>query len=266
MNYRQKENGIALVGVALGMAVVVIIALAGYFVVLKTNKKVTESTGVSKTSVDAENKGVKIKHLGIDLGYYDASTNKAGDVAFTKGTLQFKRLFFEYGFIVPANSVGPEKKNPQPTFILPLGTKVHALIDGEVAEVPKLYSGDYSVMLQGKGSDLIFETEHVMNVKVKKGDIVKAGDVIAEVSDYDAKNYGGMGLVEIGVLKGSSDSKSPPSHLCPFAYLDESIQEETFKKILALQTSWESYIGDATIYNETATSIPGCAIVDPIEG
>lgn len=171
-------------------------------------------------------------------------------------------LFFDYGFNVPATSAGPEKKNPQPTFILPLGTKVHSLVDGEVFDVPKLYSNDYSVMVKAEGSELIFETEHVINVKVKKGDKVKAGDVIAEVSDYDAKNYAGMGLVEIGVLKGGN----PPSHLCPFDYLDDSIKDSTLKNITALQKSWEEYRGDSSIYDESKVVIPGCLTREPIEG
>jgi hypothetical protein len=102
----------------------------------------------------------------------------------------------------------------------------------------------------------------VINVTVKQGDKVKAGQVIAEVSDYDAKNYAGMGLVEIGVLKGGN----PPSHLCPFDYLDDSIKDATFRKITALQKSWEEYRGDVSIYDEAKVAIPGCLTRDPIEG
>ena len=128
--------------------------------------------------------------------------------------------------------------------------------------MPKLYSNDYSVMVQGEGSELIFETEHVINVKVKKGDKVKAGDVIAEVSDYSAHGYDGLGVVEIGVLKGGN----PPFHLCPFDYLDESIKEDTIKKIDALKKSWEQYRGDTSLYDESKEVTPGCLSKDPIEG
>lgn len=251
------------------LVVMIVVAAAvggvGYLVLTKSKDKTekNETKTTSSAAPEAAKKsGPKIKHLGVDLDTYDPATNKAGDFIFTKQKIEFSRLFFDYGFEVPANSVGPAKKNPQPTFILPLGTKVHALVDGEVFNVPKLYSNDYSVMVQAEGSDLIFETEHVINVKVKKGDTVKAGDVIAEVSDYDAKNYAGMGLVEIGVLKGGN----PPSHLCPFDYLDESIKENTLKNITALQKSWEEYRGDSTIYDESKVVIPGCLSRDPIEG
>jgi len=204
----------------------------------------------------------KIKHLGVNLDFYDEVTNKAGDFVFTKEKMAFNMLFMNFGYQIPATSAGPAKTNPQPTFILPYGTKVYSLVDGQVVDVPKLYSEDYSVMVKGEGSDLIFETEHVTNVKVKRGDEVKAGQVIAEVSDYDAKNWAGYSLVEIGVLKPGN----PPQHLCPFEYLDDSIKTQTLNRITALQKSWEKYRGDKSIYNEKKAVIPGCDTLDPIEG
>ncbi len=207
---------------------------------------------------------VKIKHLGVNLGPYDATTNRAGDFMFTRENMSFNLLFFNFGFVVPANSVGPEKVNPQPTFILPMGTKVHALIDGEVVSITKLYSNDYSVMLKGPGSDLIFELEHVINVTVAVGDQVRAGDVVAEVSGYDAHNYAGMGLVEIGILNAVGGGT--PTHLCPFDYLDESIRATTLQNISALQQAWETYRGDSNLYDQAAEVIAGCYRRTPVEG
>lgn len=207
---------------------------------------------------------VKIKHLGVNLGTFDPVTGRAGDFRFTRENMSFNLLFFNFGFVVPANSAGPAKVNPQPTFILPLGTKVHALIDGEVVSVTQLYSNDYSVMLKGPGSDLIFELEHVVNVTVKAGDQVRAGDIVAEVSGYDAHNYAGMGLVEIGILSGGNGGL--PLHLCPFDYLDDSIREATLQSITALQQAWESYRGDSSLYDEASVIVPGCYRRTPVEG
>lgn len=271
--FAHKKSGFAVLELLLIVVVIAVIGGVGYFVFSKNNSKSDQSDTSTnsapeeskKTDTSDESSGeVKIKHLGVELDYYDPNTNKAGNFEFTKEELSFDRLFFDFGFIVPANSAGPEKKNPQPTFIVPLGTKVHSLVDGVVYDVPKLYSDDYSVQIQGEGSELLFETEHVINVMVKKGDKVKAGDIIAEVSDYDAKNYAGLGLVEIGVLKGGDSG--PPKHYCPFDYLDDSIKDDLLAKITAFQKSWEEYRGDATIYDETNYAIPGCVMLDPIEG
>lgn len=231
----KNQHGFAALAVVLAVALIAVVVGALFFVKNKQNvNDPEEKTGQQQTTQTVPSQSsnktgeAKIKHIGVELDYYNKATNKAGDFLFTKEKLSFDRLFFDFGFEVPANSAGPAKKNPQPTFIVPLGTKVHALVDGTVNDVPKLYSNDYSVMIQGEGSQLIFETEHVINVTVKKGDVVKAGDVIAEVSDYDAKNYAGLGLVEIGILKGGGSG--PPQHLCPFDYLDDSIKEDTLKK------------------------------------
>lgn len=269
---KHKQHGFAVVEIIIVLLVVALIGGAVFFVFSKNNSETASVT--SSSTQDTQNQesekqpGVKIKHLGVNLDYYDPATNKAGDFVFTKAKFSagetMQMLFMNYGFVIPGNSAsgGQSKANPQPTFILPLGTKVHSLIDGEVFDVPKLYSDDYSVMVQGEGNDLIFETEHIINVKVKKGDKVKAGDVIGEVSGYSAHGYDGLGLVEIGILKGGNQ----PSHICPFDYLDDSIKDETLKKITALQKSWEEYRGDSSIYDESKIVTPGCESKDPIEG
>lgn len=243
---------VVIIIVSLGM----LVAIGAY--VFNKNSNNSKFADTSNTEVSE----AKIKHLGVNLDFYDEVTNKAGDFVFTKEKMAFDMLFMNFGYVIPTSSAGPAKANSQPTFILPYGTKVHSLVDGEVVDVPKLYSEDYSIMVKGEGSDLIFETEHVTNVKVKRGDKVKAGDVIAEVSDYDSKNWAGYSLVEIGVLKGGN----PPEHLCPFDYLDDSIKTQTLNRITALQKSWEDYRGDKKIYNEKKAVIPGCDTLEPIEG
>lgn len=196
---------------------------------------------------------VLIQNIGIDFD----------DFEFTREEISFNRLFFDYGFPIPANDLGDARRNPQPTFILPLGTEVTSLIDGVVVDVPKLYSGDFSVMVApDKNSNWVYETEHVINVRVAKGDRVRAGQVVAEVSDFDARNYGGLGLVEIGILKGGN----PPEHLCPFQYLDKSIKDEVETQILRHYKDWELFKGDITIFDEEALVSPGCLTLEAIEG
>jgi prepilin-type N-terminal cleavage/methylation domain-containing protein len=261
-NLKNNRRGFSVVELVVVLVVISAIGMIGYYSYGKFNEKQSAPVTSANSQEVAKKSPAKIKHIGFNLDYYDPATNKAGDMEFTKKAMSFPMMYMGYGFTVPASSAGPAKKNPQPTFILPLGTKVHALVDGEVFEVPKLYSNDYSVMIQGEGSDLIFETEHVINVVVKKGQKVKAGDVVAEVSDYDAKNWAGYGLFEIGVLKGGN----PPSHLCTFDYLDDSIKDDVNAKLTALMKSWEQYRGDTSIYDEASAESPGCVTRDPIEG
>lgn len=206
-----------------------------------------------------------LKSIGIDLNYYDSATSKAGAFVFSKEFLVgFEQPFMGFGYEIPAkfSATGKIKANPQPTFILPLGTPVFSLVDGIVAATPQLYSGDYSVQVNenGKMETWIYETEHVINLKVSVGDSVKVGQVVGEVSDFN-KNLGKFGLVEIGILKGSST----PQHVCPFAYLDPSIKEETFLKIKSLYQGWEQYIGNTNLYDESEP-LTGCVKLDSVEG
>lgn len=262
----KNQHGFSHVLLVILFAVIIgVIGFVGYTVL---NKKEVGSNNFSANPEQAAEKTeVKIKHLGINLGEFDPKTEMAGDLKFTKFEFpegSFDTIFVDYGRREPNNSAegNSERYNPQPTFLAPLGTKVHALIDGTVVDVPKLYSNDYSVHMQGEGSDLIFETEHVINVTVKKGDRVKAGDVIAEVSDYNGDKLDGLGLVEIGVLIPGN----PPKHACTFDFLDDSIKQQTLNQISSLQKAWETYKGDSSVYDEKTQVLPGCLSRDLIEG
>ena len=254
----------------IGLAVVILILSVGAFFVFSQNSnkiKQKESGDSSPSTVtqdqnDREEKQdeneppLKLKSIGVEFSEFK----------FTKEKLQFNRLFMGYGFVIPGNetSSGMDKSNPQPTYILPLGTPVRSLVDGVVANMPTLWSGDISIQITKSGQleRWVYEVEHVINPKVKVGDKVAAGQIIAEVGSFGNGDPAGFGAVEIGLLHGGGEG--PPEHVCPFLYLDESIKEETFEKMNAFFKSWEEYIGDESLYDESET--PGCLILDPIKG
>lgn len=252
-----SSKGFASIIIILILAVLV--AGAGMYFVKNSPQK------NDKANFSDDEPPLKLKSIGVNLDYYDPSTGKAGDFVFTRQKLQFDRLFMGYGFVIPANesSGGKDKSNPQPTFIVPLGTPVRSLVDGVVAAMPTLWSGDISIQVttDGKLQKWIYETEHVINPKVKIGDKVTAGQVIAEAGNFGNNAPAGFGVVEIGILKGGQ----MPEHICPFAFLDESIKEETEAKLLSLFKAWEEYKGDNTLHDESL-SPPGCLTKDPIEG
>ncbi len=224
---------------------------------LSDDRQVDQVNNVQTSPVsNSDEPPLKLKSIGVNFS----------DFKFTKEKLQFNRLFMDYGFVIPADSTstGKDKSNPQPTFVVPLGTPARSLVDGVVAAIPTLWSGDFSVQVtvDGKMQKWIYETEHLINPKVKVGDKVTAGQIVGEVSDFNSGAPEGFGTVEMGILKGGN----PPEHVCPFAFLDESIKGETLAKIKALYTSWEDYTGDKTLYDEDSYQVEGCLILDPIEG
>ena len=263
MKIKQKLNQSGVVHLVLIFVVTFLVAIVGYsgFRILQMR----ESTYTNENSQEkATSSKVKIKSMPVNIEAYDPETKRAGDIIFPEQKLPEgvqPVIFSEFGYKMPGNSANgyQSQPSPQPTFIVAAGTKIRAMIDGEVVNVTKLYSGDYSIHMKGSGSDLIFEHEHVIKPLVKVGDEVKAGAVIATASDYDAKNLFGLAVFEMGLLKGGN----PPIHLCVFDYLDDSIKQDTFDNINALKKSWEEFTGDSTLYDESS-AIPGCLSRDPI--
>lgn len=202
-----------------------------------------------------------LKSIGFKFDTYNPATLSAGDMKFTKTKLQFDQIFSPFGQPDPRNP-GSDAKNPQPVFILPLGTNVLSLVDGEVVEVKQIYSGDYTVMVaQNNKSPWIYETEHIKNPTVKIGDKVTAGQVLGIVSDYDTKNTPGFGLVEIGILHAGAVAE----HVCPFRYMDSSIKSKVNSDITKLYTAWETYLGK-NIYNQETHVSPGCVVETAVKG
>jgi len=240
------------------------LAIVGFFLTNKNNQSVPGSANTSSED-NSDTPPLLIKHLGINFDYYDPKTNRAGDIVFIKDKLEFDLIFFDYGFVIPGdtNSTGRDKSNPQPTFIVPLGTPARALVDGIVTAIPTLWSKDYSIHIttNGQMEKWIYETEHVINPKVKVGDRVTAGQIVGEVSNFNNSAPAGFGSVEIGIFKGGN----PPKHVCPFLYLDPSIKETIYAKLRAFYKAWNEYRGK-TIYNESSYSVPGCLALNEIEG
>lgn len=226
------------------------LAIGGYLFVNNNSQIINTSKENSDTPP------LLIKHLGIDFDK---------DLVFTKEKLEFDSIFFDYGFVIPANNsaTGRDKSNPQPTFIVPLGTPARSLVDGIVVAMPILWSGDYSIHVtaNGKMGRWIYETEHIINPKVKVGDKVTAGQTVGEVSNFNNSAPPGFGSVEIGILRGGN----PSNHVCPFLYLDSSIKEDVYAKLRAFYKAWNEYRGKI-IYNESSYSVPGCLTLSPIEG
>jgi len=209
-----------------------------------------------------------IENIGIEIDFYNDTTNKAGDFQFDTfmyswGDIYNEKIFYDYGDS-STNETGVIKLEPQPIFIAPLGTKVHAITDGVVSAISTLYSDDYTIqVIKENNPKWVYEHEHVINVSISIGDKVTAGQIIAEVSDYNQwlKNDG-YGVLDIGIL--TTDDEGNPLHHCPFMYLNESVRDDYYEKINDLYRSWEEYTGNSSLYAEDEHAIPGCITLDPI--
>jgi len=213
------------------------------------------------TTINDPWKPLPLKSIGFDLQPFDPATKSFGAMRFTK-KVPFDVIFADFG-AQDARSTDHSKRNPQPVFVLPVGTPVLATVDGVVVHVEKLYSGDWTIMVaENERSTYRYETEHVENVLVKVGDRVTGGQQIAEVSRYDEKNTPGFGLVEIGILRPQGSTIT--QHLCPFATVDPAYEEVLYPILTQLHAEWERHIGK-DVYPEP-TAVPGCQTTDPVNG
>ena len=230
-----------------------------------------------------------IETWGVSVAPYDPATKKAGDmyvgqIPFPTGSMQDSAIIYYGGG--PTRPTDPaDFVDPQMTFYVPIHTIVHATISGTVCWVKKLntgYSDDYSIGLgvsvsgqpacstdpnsgQGMGTVATWEHEHVMNPRVKVGDVVKAGDPIAEASYYTQDNWlykSGYALYEIGILTASPDGR--PMHVCPSLYLSPQARSTMLSQLATAARAYETNTG--TTYYDANTLATGCITDKPSIG
>ncbi len=262
----KNQKGFAHLGIALLLVVVLLVVGVAGAEVLKHQAKRTEASKAAAAS--AKDEPLLLKSIGFTIDYYDPATNHAGDMVFTHEdhdlSGSFHLIFADFGTQDPRSPGDDSKRNPQPTFVLPLGTKVHSLVDGVVVEIKDLYSGDQTIWVASSpSSKYIYETEHINNPVVKKGDHVTGGQVIGEVSSHDSQYHPGFGIVEIGILHSTS---TQAQHICPFHYLDPSIKADVQAKILNIHQAWMTYTGLPNLYDDTHAAEPGCFVTTAVNG
>jgi hypothetical protein len=222
-----------------------------------------------------------IKNWGLALTEYDPATGMAGvmqvkgvDVPTFEGSADdndaYSRIIDLYGATLKSK---PSVESPQMAFIAPLGTPVISMVDGVVCEMPKLYSGDYSIQVtpigtkclgNGRAADILFEHEHVVNPRVKAGAKVKAGQVIATVSDYNPHwKSKGYGMVETGVFFGKRDG-SGPWHACLANYLAPGSKTSMLAVLRSIEEAWNVERKDPNLFDLSAQNPLGCLTVKDI--
>lgn len=182
----------------------------------------------------------------------------------------------DFGRMFPITTARPTSQpNPQPTFYAPYGTPVLAVVSGVVTTIPTLYSNDFSVMISSGGSGGVWEHEHVINVSVRVGDRVTAGQQIAEVSNYecvwgrsnnpsDPFCRSRLGLVELGLLYGGATAQ----HRCPFdpEVVSPAKKDSIFEQLSSARSRIKAAFGDPNKYQEGSWATPQCISLSRVNG
>lgn len=160
------------------------------------------------------------------------------------------------GFYLFGDKLGNDNARKNPNFefsSLKPGTEVIAAIDGVIVHVREQSDGDDSeVFLQTRdGSQWMIGYDHLINLKVKKGQQVKVGDVLGE----PAPQGNGSLRFEFQVNKEAGSTE----HVCPSTLLAKDVAEKTLAELRAMMDLWNQ-IGRKTLYTFSDQSPVGCLV------
>jgi len=231
--YKRKQNGNT-IGLVLILIVIVGLIVFALMRVLQKDSVDSESATKSNDSVTQGQEPadeLSLKNLGLaTLGSIDVTSNalREYDSRGLKGLYIFGEGL-EGGRINPNFEFASLKEN----------TEVVSAVDGVVVNIKdQQESNDKEVFIQTfDGSIWIIGYDHIVDLKVSKGDKVKAGDVIGN----PARQNNGLLRFEIQINKKNEDGSEV--HVCPTSVLDKSVESTILNELNNVLAEWESVSG-----------------------
>ena len=197
------------------------------------------------------------QNLGVVFGPWDRATNHAGDFFFTQGQSSAKGAVSEFADTI-ATGTGTKLTSEIGRDFLAPNTPVRAVADGVVTATPfQADSNDYEVWEQTiVGSQWTIIYDHVKDLKVAQGTRVMASVQIGVAG-------GSTPFFELQVVQRTNDVNH---QWCPTKFIDPRLRDVTFAAILQLESDWEDFKGDRTIYNPSHDAITGCLLESYVGG
>ncbi len=245
------QTGFSVVELLLILIAVSIVIGAGFFVWGKqNNKSVYENDHAQENTQNSDDKTEaepKIFNLGISsMEDMDITSNATRD--FEKNG---HKGFYIFGDELPGT---PIRHNPNFEFAsVKEGVELISAINGIVGFVEEQQeSGDYEVFLMSEeNSPWVISYDHVSELKVKKGDKVKVGDVLG----YPARQNNGLLRYEFQINK--DDGSKDGIHVCPVNLLDSSVKQTWIDGLSKSQNEWEE-VTKLELYNQSNQDPAGC--------
>jgi hypothetical protein len=232
---------------ALWIGIAVVLIGAGIAAVMMGGKDdagentVAQQTPTPTAAVEAD---IALQNVGLkDLTGVDYTVN---------ATREFKTNGLK-GFYIFGDKLSGGRVNPNFEFSsLKKGTEVVAAIDGVIGFInEQADTNDYEVFLQPKdGSAWTIGYDHLVDLKVKKGDVVKAGAVLGT----PAVQNNGLYRFEMQINK---DVAGVTTHYCPSVLLSAGVKDGILADLGAMQTKWET-TSKLELYNLESQSPVGC--------
>lgn len=200
--------------------------------------------GVIVFNIKMNEPPIALENLGVDLQQMDYSQNMVS----ASNNSDMKALSI-FGDIIPKNN---NSQNPNFDFrALKENTEVVSAIDGEVVAVmSQSDSNDSEVWVRpSRWSIWTISYDHLKDLKVSKGDKVKAGQVLGGVSSVG----NGLGWFELQVNKGFVFNTQ---HICPTTLLGAN-KDAITKQLSGTMDKLEQATGK-DLYDTASENPVGC--------
>lgn len=240
------------------IAVVAIAAIIGFVGIKVARHSVQRKDDVSKRSESSEGaRGKEQNSIGTtqepDIALQNIGLENMSRVDITQNAvLEFKNKGLK-GFYIFGDKLSGGRQNPNFEFAsIKEGSKVISAIDGVIGfikEQPE--SNDFEVIVQPKDQSVwTIAYDHLTNLSVKKGDVVKSGMPLGEPS----RQNNGLLRFEIQINK---DINGQTTHYCPSSLLAPKVKDTILSELSTMQQSWEATT-KLELYDTMAQSPVGC--------
>lgn len=239
----KNNRGFSIIELLLIVGVLAGVVAVGFFAY--SNFKENQDDQSSDTSA-VVSKGSELVLQNLGLENFDSmivDTNAVPDYR-SNGL----KGFYVFGDVLEGNRLNPTFEYAS----MKADTKVISALDGVVVFIKEQPdTKDAEVFIQpAEGSPWQVGYDHITNLAVKKGDFVKAGDIIGNPAIQNNGAY----RFEIQVNK---DEKGTTTHYCPVPLLAEGARSVWSENLTAIQSRWEGVTG-FDLYDLTKQDPVGC--------
>lgn len=250
----KKHKQYGFVHVWLIIVACIVIGLVVFAASRVINKKTATNTADNKTQQQTEQTQSTQKD---ELELQNIGLQSFEDINYTDQALREYSSRGLKGFYYFGDSLSGGRTNPNFEFSsIKDDAKIVAAIDGVIVftkEQPE--SKDFEVFLQtSESSQWIIGYDHIVDVLVKKGDKVKAGDVLGRA----ALQNNGLRRFEFQVNKKQAGADD--LHICPATLLAGSVKDAVTNSLKTMMDKWESTSGISTLYDTDVQNPIGCGV------
>ncbi|MFN8015127.1 MAG: M23 family metallopeptidase [Acidimicrobiia bacterium] len=189
-----------------------------------------------------DDSALDLQNIGIDV---------EKDVLITKDALREYQAghkgFYFFGDMLPGNRTNPNFEFAS----VKKDAKIIAAMDGIIPFIKdQPETNDNEVYLQSnENSAWVIGYDHLINLKVKKGDKIKAGQVLG----YPSPENNGLYRFEIQITQSQGDGQ----HHCPVDFLNKKVKSDIETKLKNMMTAWNQ-LNTEPIYDLTKQNPIGC--------